>query len=80
MNIRTSSISFLLLFLVSWEGLCQNLEHAHGYVYEDLKGNLKRDKREPGEHVVDIKVIDQFGRKHSDKFLYKTEKFRPAQD
>lgn len=36
MNIRTSSISFLFLFLVSWEGLCQNLEHAQGYVYEDL--------------------------------------------
>lgn len=48
MNIRTSSISFLLLFLVSWEGLCQNLEHAHGYVYEDWNGNLERDKKEPG--------------------------------
>lgn len=48
MNIRTSSISFLFLFLVSWEGLCQNLEHAQGYVYEDLNGNLKRDKKEPG--------------------------------
>lgn len=39
MNIRTSSISFLFLFLVSWEGFCQNLEHAQGYVYEDLNNN-----------------------------------------
>lgn len=32
------------------------------------------NRLEPGVHVVDIEVKDQFGRTHKDRFVYKTEK------
>ena len=31
------------------------------------------NKLEPGEHVVDVKVTDQFGKVFTDKFTYRTE-------